>query len=56
MNVRQQNDRINPELSKVMKNVREWKFVEGEKTRNILGLLKTSNETIEIIYICIVPN
>jgi hypothetical protein len=30
MNVRKQNDSITPELSKEMKNVREWKYVEGE--------------------------
>jgi hypothetical protein len=28
--VRQQNDSINPELSRAMTNVREWKSVEGE--------------------------
>jgi hypothetical protein len=33
-----------------MKNVREWKYVEGENKLNILGLLKTSKETMEIIY------
>ena len=30
MNVRQQNDSLTPELSKTMKNVREWKSVESE--------------------------
>jgi hypothetical protein len=30
MNVRQQNDSITLELSKTMKNVREWKSIEGE--------------------------
>jgi hypothetical protein len=30
MNVRQQNDSITPELSRAIKNVREWKSVEGE--------------------------
>lgn len=30
MNVRQQNDSITLELSREMKNVREWKYVEGE--------------------------
>jgi hypothetical protein len=31
MNVRQKNDSITPELSREMKNVREWESVEGEK-------------------------
>ena len=30
MNVRKQNDSLIPKLSKEMKNVREWKSVEGE--------------------------
>jgi hypothetical protein len=30
LNVRQQNDSITPELSKAMKNVREWKSMEAE--------------------------
>jgi hypothetical protein len=30
MNSRQQNDNITPEISREIKNVREWKFVEGE--------------------------
>jgi hypothetical protein len=30
MNVRKQIDSMTPELSREMKNVREWKYVEGE--------------------------
>jgi hypothetical protein len=30
INVRKQNDSITPALSRAMKNVREWKYVEGE--------------------------
>jgi hypothetical protein len=30
LNVRQQNDSLIHELSKAMKNVREWKYMEGE--------------------------
>jgi hypothetical protein len=30
MNVRKQNDSITHELLRAMKNVKEWKFVEGE--------------------------
>jgi hypothetical protein len=56
MNTKKQNDSITPELSRAMKNVREWKYVEGENKLNILGLLKTSKATMEIIYMCIVSN
>ena len=30
INVRKQNDSLTPKLSKAMKNVREWKSMEGE--------------------------
>ena len=40
INVRQQNDSLTPELSKAMKNVREWKFVEGENKQEYSWFLK----------------
>jgi hypothetical protein len=40
MNVRQQNDSLKPELSKEMKNVREWKYVEGENKQEYSWFVK----------------
>ena len=40
MNVRQQNDSLTPELSKAMKNVREWKSVEGENKQEYSWFVK----------------
>jgi hypothetical protein len=40
MNVRQQNDSLTPELSRAMKNVREWKSVEGENKQEYSWFLK----------------
>jgi hypothetical protein len=40
INVRQQNDSLTPELSKAMKNVREWKSVEGENKQEYSWFVK----------------
>ena len=40
MNVRQQNDSLTPELSKTMKNVREWKSVDGENNQEYSWFVK----------------
>ena len=40
MNVRQQNDSLTPELSRAMKNVREWKSVEGENKQEYSWFVK----------------
>ena len=40
MNVRQQNDSLTPELSRAMKNVREWKSVEVENKQEYSWFLK----------------
>jgi hypothetical protein len=48
MNARQQNDSITPELSREMKNVREWKSMEGE---NKLGYSWFVKITKEVIYL-----
>ena len=40
INVRKQNDSLTPELSKAMKNVREWKSVEGENKQEYSWFVK----------------
>jgi predicted transcriptional regulator len=40
INVRQQNDSLTPEISKAMKNVREWKYVEGENKQEYSWFVK----------------
>ena len=40
MNSRKQNDSLTPELSKAMKNVREWKSVEGENKQEYSWFVK----------------
>jgi hypothetical protein len=40
INVRQQNDSLTPKLSKEMKNVREWKSVEGENKQEYSWFVK----------------
>jgi hypothetical protein len=56
MNVRQKNYSLTPELSKEMKNVREWKYVEGENKQEYSWFVKDKQGTMEIINICIVSN
>ena len=40
MNVRQQNDSLTPELSRAMKNVREWKSMEGKNKQEYSWFVK----------------
>jgi hypothetical protein len=40
MNVREQNDSLTLELSRAMKNVREWKSMEGENKQEYSWFLK----------------
>ena len=40
MNVRQQNDSLTPELSRAMKNVREWKSVKGANKQEYSWFVK----------------
>jgi hypothetical protein len=40
INVRQQNDSLSPEISKEMKNVREWKSMEGENKQEYSWFVK----------------
>ena len=40
MNVRKQNDSLTPKISRAMKNVREWKSVEGENKQEYSWFLK----------------
>ena len=44
MNVRQQNDSLTPELSKTMKNVRVWKYVEGKNKLEYSWFVKDKQE------------